>query len=131
MIGLYAENARTFLLVSSIATTLVFAIPLFFTPLAWARMLRFEIPSHTDLAIYFGRCLGAFALVANALALRAALTGTAIVFVFELGLAFSILMVLVHGYGGYMKIQPMTETVETGFWLLFAALYVLFFPVAG
>ena len=70
----HAEHARQFLLVYAIATTLAFALPIFLTPLAWARVMRFKIPSDTDLAVYFGRCLGAIALVLEGVALRAAFT---------------------------------------------------------
>ena len=131
MIGAYAEHARQFLLWWAIATTLVFAVPLFAVPIAWARMMRFDIPPNTDLSVYFGRCLGAFALVMEAMAVRAVLTGTALRFVFEVSIAFSVLMVFVHAYGGLKRIQPMTETVETGLWALFVVLFLLFFPVAA
>jgi hypothetical protein len=131
VIGAHAEYARQFLLVWGVVTTLLFAIPLCFFPLAWARTMRFTMPAHTDLAVYFGRCLGAFALVLEWMVFRAALTGIGLVFVFEVGLAFAVLMVLVHVYGAVKGIQPMTETLEIGLWALFVVLYVLFFPVAA
>ena len=37
--------------------------------------MRWRIPQDIDLAVYFGRCLGAFILIVEALMLRAALTG--------------------------------------------------------
>ena len=129
MIGAYAEHARTFLLVWATVTIVVFAIPMVFAPLAWARAMRFQIPAQTDLAVYSGRCLGVFALVMDAMTLRAALTGVGIVFVSEVGLAFSTLMVPVHVYGGLKGIQPMTETLETALWAVSALLFVLFFPL--
>jgi uncharacterized membrane protein len=52
------------------------------------------------------------------------------VVVFELGLAFSALMVAVHVYGAVKGIQPMTETVETALWVLLVVLYLAFFPGA-
>ena len=94
--GAYATHARSFLLVGAVVFTLLFAVPMFVSPLSWARAMRFRIPSDTDLVVYFGRCLGAFALVINAVVVRAAFTGIGIVFVFEIGFAFSVLMVLVH-----------------------------------
>ena len=131
MLGGYAEYARQFLFVSATATTLFFAVPMFLSPLAWARMMRFTIPSETDLAVYFGRCLGAFALVINAMAFRAAFTGAALVFVFQVGLAFAVLMVFVHIYGALKRIQPITETVEIALWVLFVFLYLAFFPATS
>jgi hypothetical protein len=131
MVGAYAEHARHFLFFWAVITTVVFAIPLFFTPIAWARMMRFEIPAHTDLAVYFGRCLGAFALVIEGMTFRAALRGSGIQFVFEAGLAFSALMVLVHVYGAVKGIQPITETLEIPFWVGAVLLFVLFFPVVS
>jgi hypothetical protein len=131
MIGAYAEQGRAFLLVWTILTTVAFALPMILAPLAWGRTMRFEIPAQTDLAVYYGRCLGVFALVLDAMLLRAALTGIGIVFVFQVGLAFSTLMVPVHVYGAVKRIQPMTETLEIGLWAVSAALFVLFFPVAA
>src|SRR5690606_37786947 len=83
MIGLWSESAQTFLLVLAISTTLVFALPIFLLPLAWARLMRWRIPQDIDLAVYFGRCLGAFILIVEALMLRAALTGEALHTTFE------------------------------------------------
>ena len=128
MIGAYAVHAQQFLFMLATITTLLFAVPMFLRPLSWARFMRFTIPSDTDLAVCFGRCLGAFALVFNAMAFRAAFAGTAIVFVFEVGLAFSVLMVVVHVYGAVKGIQPITETVETALWGLFVVLHLAFFP---
>lgn len=36
MIGLWSESAQTYLLILAISTTLVFALPIFLVPLAWA-----------------------------------------------------------------------------------------------
>jgi len=62
---------------------------------------------------------------------RAALGGSGIQFVFEAGLAFSALMVLVHVYGAVKGIQPITETLEIPFWVGAVLLFVLFFPVVS
>ena len=83
MVGAYAPYAQQFLLVFATATTLFFALPIFLTPLTWGKLMRFKLPSETDLAVYFGRCLGAFALIVEALVFRAAFTGVAIVFTFQ------------------------------------------------
>jgi hypothetical protein len=129
MVGVHGAYARQYLWVFASVTTLVFALPMIFAPLAWGRMMRFTVPAaDTDLAVYFGRCLGCMALVTDLLTFRAAATGTGIVFVFELGLVFSALMVLVHAYGAFKRIQPITETIETALWLLLVLLFWSFFP---
>ena len=74
MIGAFGDHAQTFLLVFATITTLVFALPIFFVPIRWARVMQFRITDDTDLSVYFGRCLGAFILIVEALAFRAALT---------------------------------------------------------
>ena len=63
MTGIWAASAQTYLLVLATTTTLFFAIPIFVQPLRWARLMLWRVPAETDLAIYFGRCLGAFILV--------------------------------------------------------------------
>jgi hypothetical protein len=75
MIGLWNAHAQSYLLVLVAITTITFALPLFILPLAWARLFRWKVPSETDLALYFGRCLGAFVLIVEALMLRAGATG--------------------------------------------------------
>ncbi len=83
MLGLWSAHAQQYLLWLTLATTLVFALPIFCIPLVWARLMGWTLPSHTHLAVYFGRCLGAFILIVEALMLRAALTGEAIHTTFE------------------------------------------------
>src|ERR1044071_138059 len=63
MIGMYAEHSGTFLRVFAVLTALPFSIPILLAPLAWARTFRWTVDAQPDLALYFGRCLGAFALV--------------------------------------------------------------------
>ncbi|WP_236202147.1 hypothetical protein [Pseudomonas pseudonitroreducens] len=129
MIGLWSAYAQTYLLVLSIATTLVFALPIFLVPLLWARLMQWQLPEHTDLAVYFGRCLGAFILIVEALMLRAALTGEALATTFEVLAAVAGFMVVVHIYGALRRIQPWTETVETGFYAVMLVLTLLFWPM--
>ncbi len=129
MIGLWSAYAQTYLLVLSIATTLVFALPIFLVPLLWARLMQWQLPEHTDLAVYFGRCLGAFILIVEALMLRAALTGEALATTFEVLAAVAGFMVVVHIYGALRRIQPWTETLETGFYAGMLVLTLLFWPV--
>lgn len=131
MIGAYAEYAPQFLLVYVAATTVAFALPIFLVPLGWARIMRFTVPADTDLAVYFGRCLGAVILVLEGVTLRAAVTGEAIRFVFELLIAVVVLMIVVHAYGAVRRIQPITETLEIGVWVLILALGLAFFPAGA
>jgi hypothetical protein len=126
--GLWSAHASTFLTVLVIGTTLLFALPLLFFPIGWARLFGWRIPERTDLAIYFGRCLGAFILVFEVLAWRAA-RGHDAPLVFAMLLGISGLMTLVHAWGAYRRIQPPLETLETFFYAALFVLGWLFFPV--
>ncbi len=130
MIGVWAMHAKTFILVLASLTTLFFAIPIFFAPLRWARLMLWKIPEQTDLTIYFGRCLGSFALVLEILMFRAGLTGVGLSFVFEFMMMVWAFMVVVHVAGAILRIQPMTETLEIGFWALLIVLTAAFWPGA-
>jgi hypothetical protein len=44
VIGIWASHAQTFLLVFGIGAGLVFALPIFLMPLAWARAFRWTPP---------------------------------------------------------------------------------------
>lgn len=128
MLGLWSANAAEFLLFLTLATTLVFALPIFLVPLTWARLMAWQIPQQTDLAVYFGRCLGAFILILEALMLRAALTGEAMHTAFELLAATATMMIVVHVYGALKRIQPLSETLEIGFYVLLLLLTLMFWP---
>ena len=128
MLGLWSANAADFLLILTLATTLVFALPIFLVPLTWARLMAWQIPQQTDLAVYFGRCLGAFILILEALMLRAALTGEAMHTAFELLAATATMMIVVHVYGALKRIQPLSETLEIGFYVLLLVLTLMFWP---
>ena len=129
MLGLWGTHAQTFLLVMMTATTLVFALPIFLMPLRWATMLGWRIPADTDLAVYFGRCLGAFVLIVEALMLRAGLTGEGVLFTFQVLACVALLMVIVHIWGAVQRIQPLLETLEIGMYSGFLLLTLLFWPV--
>ena len=131
MIGMWSAHAQTYLLVTMIATTVTFALPIFLAPLRWARMLGWQIPEHTDLAVYFGRCLGAFVLIVEALMLRAALTGEGLAFTFQVITAVAVLMVLMHIVGAIERTQPMLETLEIGMYGGLGVLNLLFWPVGA
>ena len=128
MLGLWSAHAADFLLILTLTTTLVFALPIFLVPLTWARLMAWQIPQQTDLAVYFGRCLGAFILILEALMLRAALTGEAMHTAFELLAATATMMIVVHVYGALKRIQPLSETLEIGFYVLLLMLTLMFWP---
>ena len=131
LIGIWSDYASTDLLVVTAVTLVAFSVLLFFKPLIWAKMLMWKIPEETDLAVYFGRCLGAFALVTNIMFLQAALWGQGTVFVLQFFSLFCFLMIVVHVWGAIAKIQPVTETLETGFWLVLLILNLLVMPVSA
>ena len=128
MLGLWSAHAADFLLILTLATTLVFALPIFLVPLTWARLMAWQIPQQIDLAVYFGRCLGACILILEALMLRAALTGEAMHTAFELLAATATMMIVVHVYGALKRIQPLSETLEIGFYVLLLLLTLMFWP---
>jgi hypothetical protein len=128
MVGTWGSHAQAFLLALMLITSAAFAVPIFLAPLAWARRLGWRIPEDTDLAIYFGRCLGAFILVVELLMLRAALTGTGLVFTFQVLIAVAVLMTVVHVWGALQRIQPVAETLEIGMYAGLGILAVLFYP---
>lgn len=131
MLGYYAQYSREYITVLMIVTTLFFALPIFIAPIAWARAMRWTLPEHQHLAIYFGRCLGAFILVVEITMLRSATTGTSFSYAFDvLFLVFS-LMFVVHVYGAIKRIQPITETLEIGFWMILFVLNMLFYPATS
>lgn len=128
MLGLWSTHAQQYLLWLTLATTMVFALPIFCFPLVWARLMGWTLPSHTDLVVYFGRCLGAFILILEAMMLRAALSGVAIRAVFEMLLAVAVMMIIVHVYGALRRVQPLSETLEIGFYAGLLVLTLLFWP---
>ncbi|MFZ3205902.1 MAG: hypothetical protein WA161_18795 [Pseudomonas sp.] len=130
MLGIWSDSAADYLLVLTVVTTLVFALPIFLVPLTWARLMGWRIPTQTDLTVYFGRCLGAFILILEAMMLCAALTGEAIHTVFELLAATALMMIVVHVYGALRRIQPLSETLEIGFYAGLLLLTLLFWPLS-
>jgi hypothetical protein len=128
MLGIWGAYSQPYLLIFASATTLLFSLPLFLTPIKWAKAMRWTIPAHTHLAEYFGRCLGALALVITYLAASAAITGEGLVMVFYGIDGLLVLMVITHVYGAIKRIQPITETLEIGFWSLMLILNLCFHP---
>lgn len=130
MLGLWSAYSQIYLLTLVCVTSLVFALPIFLAPLTWAGWFGWRIPQETDLAVYFGRCLGAFALIVEALMLRAGLGGEGLVFTFQVLLGVAAMMVLVHIWGALLRIQPISETLEIGMYGGMFLLTVLFYPIA-
>lgn len=128
MLGYYAHYSQYYITVLMLTTTLFFALPIFVAPIAWARLMGWTIPEHQHLAIYFGRCLGAFILVIEVAMLRSATTGTSFSYAFDLLFVVFALMFVVHVYGALKRIQPISETLEIGFWMLLFVLNTLFYP---
>lgn len=129
MIGIWGSHSQAFVLALFGVTSLVFALPIFLAPLAWARWFGWKVPEHTDLAIYFGRCLGAFILIVELLMLRAGLTGEGLEFTFQVLLAVAGFMIVVHVWGAVKRIQPLSETLEIGMYTGLGLLTLLFYPV--
>jgi len=130
MLGQYGDYATTYVLVLMISTTIGFAGPILLAPLAWARVMLWRIPADTDLAVYFGRCLGAFILIVELLMLRAVTTGAGLADTFNVLFAVCGLMLVIHVHGAIRRVQPITETLEIGFWALLLVANTLFYPAA-
>lgn len=128
MIGIWGDFAQTYLLIFALITSLAFALPIFFVPLTWAKLMQWKIPQEIDLAVYFGRCLGAFICIVELIAFRAAITGNGVIFAFEVLIAVFLFMLVVHIYGWIRKIQPITETLENILWLILLLLTLAFYP---
>ena len=131
MLGYYAQYSKEYITTLMVVTTLFFALPIFFAPLQWARLMRWTVPEHEHLAIYFGRCLGAFILVVEVAMLRSATTGTSFSYAFDILFVVFTLTFFVHVYGAIKKIQPITETLEIGFWMILFVLNILFYPATS
>jgi len=128
MLGLWSAHAQAYLLAVVALTTPAFALPLFLVPLRWARVLGWRLPEHTDLAVYFGRCLGAFILIVEALMLRAGLTGQGLLLTYQVIVGVAAMMVVVHVWGALARIQPLSETLEIGMYGGLGVLALLFWP---
>jgi hypothetical protein len=131
MIGIWFQHAQAFLLALGVGTALLFSLPISLAPLRWARMVGWSIPEDRDLSLYFGRCLGAFALVLNLFMLRAGLTGAHLVATFEFMTLIWATMIDVHVVGALQGVQPILETYEIAFWIALVGLTTLFWPVTA
>lgn len=128
MIGLFSEHSSVFLRVIALATALVFSIPISLAPLAWARTFRWKVDAKPDLALYFGRSLGALALVLSGAGWYAAGHAELQPFFFHMLVGVTGLMIVVHIVGAVQKVQPWTETAEILLWAALTVLALLFYP---
>jgi hypothetical protein len=131
MIGIWSEHSQQYLFYFGLLTLVLFCIPLFFKPLVWAKLLMWRIPEETNLAVYFGRCVGGLGLVIDFMVIRASMTGEGVQLAFEGLYVLLILMIVVHVYGAIKRIQPITETLEIGFWAGLLVLNLCFQPMVG
>jgi len=131
IVGIWHEHYQAFLWVLILFTSLAFALPIFLMPITWARWLQWRLPKEDDgrdLAVYFGRCLGAFVLILEWLMIRAALNGDGAVYTFQVLLMTAVFMVIVHTMGAIQRIQPKTETLEIFMYGGLGLLALLFYP---
>lgn len=131
LIGPWGAHSREFLWAVVAFTLPVFALPIFLRPMQWARRLGWPLPADEaghNLALYFGRCLGAFILVVEGLMVRAAHSGTGLEFTFQILLAVAAFMVWVHIVGWREGRQPLSETLEIGMYSGLGLLALLFYP---
>ena len=123
--------SRAFLVAAGTTGLLAFGLPLFLSPLRWARALRWRVPADTDLTVYLGRSLGAVAVALSAGSLRAARRPEEHRIIFEVGLLTGVLLAAVHVWGALLRRQPWTETAEIAFWSGMAAGAALTYPREG
>ena len=131
MIGAWSGASDLFLQLLALGSLATLGLPLFFVPLAWARVLQWPLPEERRLAVYLGRCLGAVICVLAGFAFVAAADRAVQPFFFQIVIASFALMVAVHAWGAFRRIQPWTESAETLVWLALLGLALLCFPVGG
>ena len=129
MIGIWGSYSTQYLYVLSTGILLAFGLPMLLVPMTFGRVLRWQIPDHEHLAIYFGRCLGGLASVMAICGIKVAGTPELQPFYFQLSVSAFCVITLVHIYGGIRKIQPITETIEVIFWFGLIMLTLCFWPV--
>jgi hypothetical protein len=110
MIDAARPLASWFLWIAGALFVVLFALPLFFAPLAWAKRVGWTVPGDVRLARYFGRCLGAVGLALCAVCVRSAPSPSPLLF--ELVALVAALLAVVHAWGAIERSQPWTETAE-------------------
>ena len=115
-------RARNFLLVVGGFFLVVFALPLLIAPFSWAEAFGWDVGPHTDLAAYFGRCLGAVATALTVVALAAARRPSEHRWLFALFALAAALLALVHLIGLLRDAQPTIEHLEIAGYAAFSGL---------
>lgn len=131
MLGIWSAHTPVFLVLLAIGTLATLGLPMWVSPLGWARVLGWWIPEDTRLATYFGRCLASVICMLCWGALRAATHPAEAPLLFDLLTGSSALMIGIHLHGAVRRVQPRAETHETlaSAALLFAT--VVFRPALG
>lgn len=130
MIGILQDYAGTYLIIAGVSMLILFGLPLLLAPMAWARLFRWQIPPPPgQLVIFLGRSVGLFISVIALYLLRVSAIPLAQPFFFELILWLFVGMIGLHVYGAIKKVQPVTETLEIGPWIILAVVTLAFYPV--
>lgn len=124
------SRSRGFLLVVGGLFLVVFALPLLIAPFAWADAFGWDVGPRTDLAAYFGRCLGALATAVTVVALGASRNPAAHRWLFTLLSLAAALLAAVHFIGLVRDAQPLVEHLEVAGYAAFAILAWVFRPPA-
>lgn len=122
-------SSSVFLLVGATIFLVLFGLPLFISPIAWARRIGWKIPDDTDLTNYLGRSLGGVVLPVIIMAYVAAGDPWEYRFVFDLVILTGIFMVEVHFYGFINRNQPLIEHLEIIFYSGLTLLAWYFYPM--
>ena len=116
------DRARALLLVVGVLFLTGFGIPLFADPYWWADRFGWDTGTPTDVATYFGRCLGAVAIAISAVALRASRAPAEHRTLFDVLAIAAALLAVVHARGLVEDSQPAVEHLEVLMYGGFAAL---------
>jgi hypothetical protein len=129
MIGIWKAYSIEYLYVVIFGTLAFFGLPMLISPIKWAKILGWEIPAKTDLAVYFGRCLGGVTCVIVCFGLKAIENKMITQYYFDFILCNFVIMVFIHIYGWIKQIQPISETLEILYWGGMIILTLLFYPI--
>jgi hypothetical protein len=128
MLGIWNEYSSIFLIAFATLILVAFTLPMLFAPLRWAQVLLWRIPDHTDLAVYFGRSLGVAGTGIAFMCLLASQHSIVQPIVYDGLIAISAIFTVTHIHGAVRKIQPITETLEIGFWFGLMLLQIAVYP---
>jgi hypothetical protein len=130
MVGIWQSYADIYLIVAGAAMLLGFGLPLTLAPKYWARVFRWEMPSHKKFTLFLERSVGIFIIVMSLFAFVASQQAQDIMsFYYDMMLVTFAGMILLHVYGAIRKIQPTTETLEIILWIVLTIVTILFYPL--